>query len=355
MTSLEALGLRPEIRDAFSPYAAQGLDLARVTLSIRDEYRLLFESGEWRGEPSGALLYSAERQADLPAAGDWVAARRADDDLAIVHAVLPRRTCFSRRAAGSREDEQLIAANIDTVLVVCGLDHDYNLRRLERYLTLAHASGARPVIVLNKTDLCGNVGERHAEASAIAAGAPVVAISAAHPDCTAALAPWLGPGLTLALLGSSGAGKSTLVNRLLGRERQLTAEVRESDSRGRHTTTHRELVPLPQGGALIDNPGMRELQMWAGEESLDAAFEDISSLAAACRFSDCSHAAEPGCAVRAALERGDLDPARWASFEKLRAEVRYHEIRADHNAAAAQKQRWKAIHKAMRAYKIRPE
>lgn len=295
----------------------------------------------------------AASRVDLPAVGDWVAMRRTRPDEAIVHALLPRRTKFSRRAVGAREDEQVISANIDVVFVVTGLDGDFNLRRIERYLTLAHESGADPVIVLSKSDLCANLSARLVEAAGIAGGAPVLAISALTPEGIAPVQPYIQHGTTVALLGSSGAGKSTLLNRLLGDEYMPTQAVRESDSRGRHTTTHRELIPLPQGGALIDNPGMRELQLWASQDSLDETFDDIASLAAACRFHDCIHASEPGCEVRAALEAGSLSAQRWASYEKLLAEIRYHEAKTDIHAAQARKQKWKAIHKAMRHNKQR--
>ena len=290
----------PAIYGAFQPHAAHGLILARVATSQRDQYRLYSESGELDAEPSGALWHRTPDRASMPVVGDWVAARIVGPGQAIVEAVLPRRTLFSRRAAGRREDQQPIAANIDLVFLVCGLDGDFNLRRLERYLTLAVESGAAPVVVLNKTDLAPICGRASRRPPKVAGAAPIVACSARDAEGLDALERFLGSGRTVALLGSSGVGKSTLVNRLLGEERLRTKEVRESDSRGRHTTTHRELVPLPQGGALIDTPGMRELQLWASQESVDAAFEEIADLAASCRFRDCAHSGEQGCAVEAA-------------------------------------------------------
>ena len=325
---------------------------ARVILSIRDEYRLLTPEGELYGEPSGALLYGAASAAELPVVGDWVEARVVEAGHAIVQAVLPRRTKFSRRAAGTRGDEQMIAANIDTVFLVSGLDHDFNLRRIERYLTLAHESGARPVVVLNKADLCADIDAVTAQVEAIAPGIPIACISA-RAGSVEPIRVFLPEGDTIALLGSSGAGKSTLLNRLLGADVLRTQEVRESDSRGRHTTTHRELIMLPGGVALIDNPGMRELQMWASEESLDETFRDIAEIAGGCRFLDCSHASEPGCAVQSALADGTLSADRWGSYTKLLAEIRYQQVKADPAAAAAQKQQWKTLHKAARIYKKR--
>ena len=347
--NLESLGAAAPVLQAFEPHAARGLVLARVAVSQRDRYRLIAESGDLDAEPSGRLWYEAAGIIDLPVTGDWVAARTVAPDQAIVEAVLRRSTLFSRRAPGRREDQQPIAANIDLVFLVCGLDGDFNLRRLERYLALAAESGAAPVIVLNKTDLCADVEARIAETARVANGAPVVPCSAATAPLDA-LAAFLAPGRTVALLGSSGAGKSTIVNRILGEERLRTAGVRESDSRGRHTTTHRELVPLPQGGALIDTPGMRELQLWAGTESVDRAFDEVAALAAACRFRDCSHSGEKDCAVAEALARGSLALDRWESYRKLLAEARRHERLADPLAALEQKRKWKAIHKAQRKH-----
>ncbi len=343
---LVSLGAGAAVYSAFQPFFARGLKLARVSLSQRDQYRLLTEAGEVSAEPSGSLWYRSQTVAAMPVVGDWVAARIAASDYAIVEAVLPRRTCFSRRAAGRREDEQPIAANVDLVFLVCGLDGDFNLRRLERYLTLAAESGAVPVIVLNKVDLCGDVEARMAEVRNVAGAAAVAALSATED--AGALLPFLVQGRTVALLGSSGVGKSTIANRLSGEERLRTAEVRESDSRGRHTTTHRELIPLPEGGALIDTPGMRELQLWARAETVDRAFDEIASAAESCRFRDCTHGDEPGCAVAAALQSGDLTRDRWESYRKLLGEARRHE-RMTNPLEALKYKRWlRAVHKAHR-------
>ncbi len=339
-----------ELAGAFAPFAAQGLTLGRVATSQRDLYRLYTAAGECDAEPSGRLWYLTPDPSGMPVVGDWVAARVLSPEQAIVEAVLPRRTLFSRRAAGRREEQQPVAANIDLVFLVCGLDGDFNLRRIERYLTLTLESGAAPVIVLNKADLSTAVEERIAEAAALGPALPVIACSARTGEGMQALAERLGPGVTVALLGSSGAGKSTIVNRLLGDDRFETAEVRESDSRGRHTTTHRELVVLPQGGALIDTPGMRELQLWAAKESVDQVFEEIAGLAARCRYGDCAHTGEPGCAVAAALADGTLDAARWASYHKLTGEAQRHQRLADPLAAQARKRRDKQIQQYLKHF-----
>lgn len=347
--NLDRLGATPQLRASLAP----GLTLARVTVSHRDQYRLIADSGDLDAEPSGALWYHAASYAAMPVVGDWVAARVFDAGQAIVEAVLPRRTLFARRSPGRRQEQQPIAANIDLVFLVCGLDGDFNLRRLERYLTLTVESGADAVVVLNKSDLCHDLAARLAETAAVAGVAPVVAVHTRSPTGPDPLRRYLADGRTVALLGSSGVGKSSLVNCLTGEHLLRTAEVRSSDSRGRHTTTHRELIPLPGGGALIDTPGMRELQLWAGEDAVDRAFDEIAALAAECRFRDCTHTAEQGCAVQDALAGGALSPARWESYRKLRGEAQRHEALADPLLALERKRKWKHIHKAQKdIYKL---
>ncbi len=346
---LERLGADQAVYSAFSSYSQQQIVLARVAIAQRDLYYLYTEEGPVHAEPSGRLYYNTSGYSSLPVTGDWVAARVAGPEQALVEAVLPRRTCLSRRAAGRRDEEQPLAANVDAVFLVCGLDGDFNLRRLERYLALVATSGASPVVVLNKADLCADLADRIAETAAIARSAPVVAASTLDLRGLDALRRFLAPGVTVALLGSSGAGKSSIANRLLGEERFRTAEVRMWDSRGRHTTVRRELTPLPHSGALIDTPGMRELQLWTGTDSVDAVFDDIAAIAGNCRFRDCTHSGEPGCAVAAALDRGEVDTGRWASFQKLRAEAEFHEAMADPLTALERKRKWKTIRKQARA------
>ncbi len=239
--------------------------------------------------------------------------------------------------------------NVDTVFLVVGLDADFNLRRLERTLVLAWESGAEPVVVLNKADLAASALEtRRAEVAGIAPGVPVIVLAAKHGEGLDALAPWLAAARTVALLGSSGVGKSTIVNRLLGREKQKTQDVREADQRGRHTTTHRELVALPGGALLVDTPGLREIQLWSEGAGLEAAFDDVLSLARACRFRDCAHQGEPGCAVRAAVADGRLEPARLQSYLKLQAELRSIDVREDPLRRREERGKWRAIHKSLR-------
>lgn len=350
---LESLGADAALHNLFQSYAAHGLLLARVAVAQRDQYQLFTAAGELPAEASGALWHRTPCRAGMPVTGDWVAARIADPGLAVVEAVLPRKTVFSRRAAGRREEEQPVAANIDLVFLVCGLDADFNLRRLERYLTLANEAGVKAVVVLNKADLCPDVEARLAEAAGVARGAPVVATTTRTPRGLDGLRAFLAFGRTVALLGSSGVGKSAIVNCLLGEERLRTGEVRKSDGRGQHTTTRRELIPLPAGGAVIDAPGMRELQLWAGQESVDRTFDEIADIASECRFRDCSHAGEPGCAVARAIAEGVVSDERWRSYCKLIQEAQRHEERTDPEAAAQRKKSVKALHKRIRAFSRR--
>jgi ribosome biogenesis GTPase len=286
----------------------------------------------------------------MPVTGDWVAARIVDPSLAIVEAVLPRKTVFSRRAAGLREDQHPVAANIDLIFLVCGLDEDFNLRRLERYLVLASESGAETVVVLNKADLCPDIEMRLAETAAVARGVRIVPATTTTPGGLDGLRAFLGYGRTVALLGSSGVGKSAIVNGFLGEERLRTGEVRKSDGRGRHTTTFRELIPLADGGAVIDTPGMRELQLWAGQESVDRTFDEVAETALGCRFRNCTHTGEAGCAVEMAITEGVVSEERWKSYQKLVAEARRHEELTDRVAALERKKKVKALHKHIRAF-----
>jgi len=343
--SLAHLGFGPALAAEFEPYEETGLAPGRVAVEHRGALVLLTGEGEvWAGIP-GRLRHRAASPLDLPAVGDWVAYRRGgQDDRAVIEAVLPRRTAFVRKTAGFESVEQVVAANVDVVFCVTSLVDDLNARRLERYLTLAWESGAEPVVVLTKADLCTKIDAAVAHLSAVMFGVPMHVVSAVTGEGVDALQAHLDGGRTATLVGSSGVGKSTLVNRLAGSERLATAAVR-SDGRGRHTTTHRELVVLDTGGCLIDTPGMRELVLWDAEEGLDRAFEDVDDLARECKFRDCEHRTEPGCAVRDAIRTGALDAARLESYRHLQRELRYLEIRHDARARSEERKRWQATSK----------
>ncbi|MEX2117699.1 MAG: ribosome small subunit-dependent GTPase A [Bacteroidota bacterium] len=322
--TLESLGWNPVFAEAFKAYEGRDLIPGRIALQHRTYYSILSEIGELRGEVTGKMEYLASGPQDLPAVGDWVVLHpRPEESTATIVDLLPRRTKFSRKVAGRKTEEQIVAANVDVVFIVSGLDHDFNLRRIERYLVLSRQSGANPVILLNKADLRDDHKEIRKAIALIAGDIPVILASALKDKGLDAIAHHLKPGCTGALLGSSGVGKTTIINHLLGSTRK-TAEVRENDSRGRHTTSARELILLPSGGLLIDTPGMRELQLWGEAEGVDETFEDIEELERQCKFRDCSHDVEPGCEIRAALEKGILEPERYESYKKLLRELAYH-------------------------------
>ena len=357
---LHGLGWDAGWAEVFAPVAVDGREAARV-VAVHKETSIVrgVDGAERPAVVSGRFRFAALAASDYPAVGDWVAlearpAGTAPDDPARIAAVLPRRSAFrrdaadsNRRTSGNLADEQVIAANVDLALLVAGLDRDFNLRRLERYLAVAWSSGVMPVVVLNKADIGRDTESRRMSVEAIAPGVPIVVLSALTGDHVADLAPLLRPGTTAAVLGSSGVGKSTLVNTLLGEARQSTAAVREHDSRGRHTTTHRELFVLPGGALLVDTPGIRAIQVAGADDGVDATFDDIAELALACRFSDCRHDGEPGCAVRAALDEGRLSAGRLAGHRKLERELAHAERRGDPRAQAEERRRWRAIQKSV--------
>ncbi|HEY7381029.1 MAG TPA: ribosome small subunit-dependent GTPase A [Gaiella sp.] len=352
MTDLAALGWDARRTEEFEPHAAAGLVPARVAVQHRGAYDVVGEDGERRCEVLPRLVRDASSPADLPSVGDWVAVAPEGEGRGTIHAVLERRTAFSRLAAHDPAShvtrEQVVAANVDVVFIVTSLNEDLNLRRLERYLTLGWESGARPVILLTKSDLVDDPDGAIADVSEIAFGVPVHSVSTVTGEGVDLVLDELGAGVTGALLGSSGVGKSTLINTLVGEERLETQEIR-ADGRGRHTTTRRELVLLPGAGLLIDTPGMRELQLWVADHGLEEAFEDVTSLFAECRFSDCAHDAEPGCAVKAALADGRLAAERWESYLKLQREIAALERRLDKSAQSQERRRYRALSRARRA------
>jgi ribosome biogenesis GTPase len=347
MRGLDEVGWDQGWEQAFEGHASAGLRAARVAVEHRGEVVVLSADGEHRARVAGRLRHHGESVV----VGDWVAC--SEHATWRIEEVLPRRGALVRRAAGTAGRAQPLAANVDVVLLVCGLDGDFNPRRVERTLVLVAESGARPVVVLNKADACRDLDARRQEMARAAPGVAQYAISALSGDGVEALRAEIAPGVTLALLGSSGAGKSTLANRLLGTARQATSAVREDDSRGRHTTTRRELIVLPGGGVLVDTPGLRELQLWAGEDSAAAAFTDIDELARRCRFADCVHGGEPGCAVLAAVASGLLEPERLLSHRKLQGELRHAARQHDAAARSEQERRWRVIHKAARRHRPR--
>ncbi|MGN0981982.1 MAG: ribosome small subunit-dependent GTPase A [Candidatus Limivicinus sp.] len=315
----------------------EGLTVARVIAQEKGLYRVAGEKGEKLGEITGRLRYQAETVSAFPAVGDFVMADwNQGGGNAVIHQVLPRRSCFLRKAAGETRHEQLVAANIDTVFLCMALNRDFNLRRLERYLSTAWDSGATPVIVLTKADLCADLEGKLLAVSAVAMGVQVLSTTMAEAGGYDQIRPYIRKGETVAFLGSSGAGKSTMINHLLGEERLETKGLR-NDDKGRHTTTRRELILLPGGGMVIDTPGMRELGMWDSEEGIDRTFADIEELTKQCRFHDCSHSGEPGCAIRQALEQGLLAPERWQSYQKLKTENAYMEDSRSYLLAKEQK------------------
>jgi ribosome biogenesis GTPase len=351
--TLAALGWNDELEAAFTTYAERGFEPARVVAEHRGGYYV-------RGERDDRLASARGRMRDdeiwggMPAVGDWVAVCDAPGGRAAIEALLPRRTKVSRKTPWLKAEEHILVANVDTVLLVTGLDGDFNPRRLERYLIAAWDSGADPVLVLTKLDVCEDDGML-LEAESVAVGVPVIAVSNVTGEGVDAVRELLRPARTFVLLGSSGVGKSTLVNRLAGRQLMPTGDLRR-DGRGRHTTRHRQLLVLPGGAILVDTPGLRELQVWEGD--VDSAFSDIAELASECRFNDCGHESEPDCAVQGALETGVLDPERYASYRKLERELRSIEARSSTRVRRELKQRWRRRareSRALRRYKDRIE
>jgi ribosome biogenesis GTPase len=354
MHDLKTLGWDSFFEKEFEPFKNEGYGVGRVALEHKGGYRLYTESGEIPAEITGRVRFEAAGRADFPAVGDWVVITiQPTEAKASIHVILPRKSKFSRKIAGSVTDEQIVATNIDTVFLIQSLDKNYNLRRLERYLVLALESGADPVIILSKADVCESVEERRLEVEAIAPAVPVHAISTKMGEGLEQLNAYIGAGRTIAFLGMSGVGKSTLINRLVGRDVQKVREVRAHDDRGVHTTRHRELVVLPTGGLLVDTPGMRELQLWDVGEGLSDSFTDVETIAAQCRFSNCTHRQEPDCAVREAVENKSLDSKRLENYLKMGKELEHLESRQDTKVQLKRKERDRKFHKEYNKVKRR--
>ena len=344
INNLQNIGWDEFFARHFQSYAANGYAPGRVASEYKHFYGVYRESGKVLGEIAGKLRHEALDRGDLPVVGDWVVIRPGSEhDKVTIHAVLPRKSKFTRKVAGFRTEQQIVASNIDTVFLVTSLNQDFNLRRVERYLIVAWESGARPVIVLSKSDLCDEIEDRIREIKVAAGDAPIHAVSVVTQEGIDELARYLNRGQTVALLGSSGVGKSTLINHWLGSDHLRVREIREHDGRGMHTTTHRELIVLPQGGLVLDTPGMRELQLWDGDGGLHIAFADIETMASHCYFSDCRHQDEPRCAIREALAEGEIDAERYQSYEKLQKELAHLARKQDVRSAIAEKKRWKKL------------
>ena len=352
MSSLIELGWDEVWAAQFAAIALEGETPARVSLEHNHVLRVLSPAGEQLAELSGRIRHEAASRSEMPAVGDWVAMRPAPAEGARpqIRAILPRHSVFSRKSAGHETKEQVVAANIDTVFLVSGLDQDFNARRIERYLVMSRQSGAQPVIVLNKADLPVNIERILRDIESVAPNVPVHAVSAKgqHADVNA-LRMYLTVGRTVALLGSSGVGKSTIINALAGKDLLKTAAVRESDGRGRHTSVHRHLLVLDDGGVVIDTPGMREIQLWDDDEAVDEVFPEIEARAGDCRFRDCRHDTEPGCSVKSAVADGTIDADRYESFLKLQQERDAFIARQEERGQIEEKRQSKVMGKALKA------
>jgi ribosome biogenesis GTPase len=353
---LTDLGWSPYFESFFEEYRKCGYSPLRITRVNRGNFIATDGSVDFSCEVTGRFSFQSDGRESYPAVGDWVAVSvLPNEPKAMIHAVLPRKSAFVRKVAGELSDEQIVASNIDTVFIVTGLDQNFNLRRIERYLSLAWESKAVPVLLLNKSDLCDDSEEKRDAVASIAIGVDTFMLSARLQNGISFLHNYITLGKTVAFIGSSGVGKSTIINSLLGTDHLKVSEVSDLGSRGRHTTTFRELIILPSGGMVIDTPGMREIQVWGDECGLEQTFSDIEELSENCRFKDCAHVNEPGCAIQEAIAIGTLDSKRLDNYFKLKKEFAYLSDRQTMKPSAIEKSRWKNISKYGKELKKRGE
>ncbi|MFC1640453.1 ribosome small subunit-dependent GTPase A [Patescibacteria group bacterium] len=344
--NLENVGWNESFEEEFNPLQKRGFLPMRITRENKSNYEATDGERSIECVISGKFRFSLKSKSEYPAVGDWVGVSTIKNGTkGVIRHVMSRQSMFSRKVAGETTEEQVVAANIDTVFIVVGLDENFNLRRIERYLSVANESGATPVVILNKSDICPNVEELEASVRKVSKDVPVHALSAHQAESLEVLDQYIQPGKTVAFLGSSGVGKSSIINALRGTDEIEVKEVSSLGSRGAHTTTHRELIQLPEKGMVIDTPGMRELQVWGDDAGLKQAFDDVEQLARDCHYKDCAHDGEPGCAVAQAIESGQLDAARLQSYNKLKKEYEYISMRQTMTPDAIEKKRWKEIRK----------
>lgn len=350
--NLEKWGLTSYFKEKTKYLVEQGFYIGRIVKESRHLYEIETEKGRFSGKVSGHFVYTAANRVDYPTIGDWVAIK-IDQDTAVIEKLIERKSAFSRKRAGNETEEQVIAANIDYIFLVFALEggRNYSEGAVERFLTRAWDSGATPIIILNKSDLCENTTEFIYKTELIAAGAPIHLTSAIDGNGIQDLKQYLKPGKTIGFTGFSGVGKSALINVLCGVNLMRTGTIREDDKKGKHTTTHKELVLLNNGAILIDSPGLKELQLWGDESSLDSTFQDISDLAKLCKFTNCSHNGEPGCIIQESLDNGDLDRSRYNRYLEMKKELHFLERKTSIKVRLEEKKKWKEISKLARTFK----